>query len=134
MFVCIILTQQLVIFHRSKGLTPRTMIINICDYIDVSMFGNIEAITVGPFILVNGNKKKVSKVLINHEKIHCEQYYETGYIGFVFIYAYDYIRNILSGQTSEEAYKNVRAEKEAYLFEKDMKYIQKRQRYSWLFL
>ena len=90
----------------------------------------IIALTVGPIIMFNG---KSDYVTLNHESIHCQQYMETFYIGFLIIYLYDYIKNRLSGMNPIEAYENTRAEKESYMYENDTEYLTYRKRFLWLF-
>jgi hypothetical protein len=72
------------------------------------------------------------EVTVNHEKIHCQQYMETLYLGFLLIYIYDYIRNRCNGMNSTDAYENIRAEKEAYQNEHNNDYLKSRKRFSWL--
>ena len=76
---------------------------------------------------------KSDNVTLNHESIHCQQYMETFYIGFLIIYLYDYTKNRLSGMSPIKAYKNIRAEKEAYMHENDKEYLKYRKRFLWIF-
>lgn len=89
---------------------------------------NIQAVTIGPFIFSDG---KMSRVVSRHENIHVQQWLETG-IFFPFIYAYDIMIGKINGLSWAEAYKSTRAEKEAYLNEKNPKYLITRKRWAWL--
>jgi hypothetical protein len=89
----------------------------------------IEAITLGPFILCRG---EISDRLKNHESIHWEQYKECLIIGFLFLYAMSYIINIFKGQGKAEAYSNIWFEKEAYDNEENLNYLKNRKRYNWI--
>ena len=73
-----------------------------------------------PFVFVRGNE--ISKQTLNHEKIHFEQQKELLLIGFYLLY---FIFWIFKG------YKNNPFEIEADQNEKDLKYIDKRKKFSW---
>lgn len=90
----------------------------------------ITAVTLFPFILVRSELMS-DEVLINHEQIHIEQYKELLFLGFFLIYAYDFIKSILSGNSWETAYNDIRLEKEAYAHESDLDYLESRRRYNW---
>jgi hypothetical protein len=89
----------------------------------------IEAITIGPIIIYSTMLSEVTK---RHEEIHCAQYADTLYIFFPIIYIYDYCKNRVSGLGPDEAYRNIRAEKEAYDNEERINYIKTRKRWVWL--
>lgn len=71
------------------------------------------------------------KVTINHERIHVAQYKETLLIGFFLFYSYDFIKNILKGMSWDQAYRNIRMEKEAYQKQYSMDYLRHRKLFSW---
>ena len=71
----------------------------------------IGAITLGFLVISRGEMSETTR---RHETIHYQQYLELLFIGFLLIYFYDYIRNLLRGMSGQEAYYNLRAEKEAY--------------------
>jgi hypothetical protein len=104
----------------------------------------IWAITLWPFIFCRG---EMSQYDVNHESIHIEQYNDLFVLGFLFIYAWDYVhgiikyRNDISGTdphghpyTSvwDKAYFRLRAEQEAYSNDRDLDYLAERKRYEWL--
>lgn len=98
----------------------------------LNLFLNIEAVTIGPFIL--NSSAKISPLVLRHEKIHAEQWFEMMYIFFPFVYCFDFIVGIFQGKSIDEAYKGIRAEKEAYMHEKDKNYLRRRKRWDWLSL
>ncbi len=89
----------------------------------------IEAITLGFFVI---SKNEMNEVLRNHETIHFQQYLETGFIGFVFIYLYDWLLTLKNTGDPIQAYYGIRAELEAYEHQNDLEYLSKRKRYEWL--
>jgi len=105
---------------------------------------DIWAITLWPFVFCRG---VMSKRTENHEEIHIEQYNDTFVIGFLILYGFDYIhgmikyRNDISGKApsgkpfssvGEKAYHRIRAEQEAYEFDKNLDYLQTRKRRDWI--
>ena len=54
----------------------------------------------------------MNEVLRNHETIHFQQYLETGFIGFVFIYLYDWLLTLKNTGDPIQAYYGIRAELE----------------------
>jgi len=91
----------------------------------------IGAITLGFIVL---SRDEMSEITKRHETIHYQQFLETLFIGFVFIYFYDYaINRFVRGMDGVTAYANIRAEKEAYLNHYDETYLDTRKRYAWLF-
>lgn len=80
---------------------------------------------------------RITDRLKNHERIHHVQQAETTLIGFLFIYSFEWlillVWGVIKGEKSAAylAYRNVRFEKEAYLNEKDLNYLDKRKRYDW---
>jgi hypothetical protein len=94
----------------------------------LSWFIKIKAITIFPFIFIDG---KGNKKLVNHEKIHIEQYKELFIIGFLILYLYDWLKNLIVYRDLNLAYKNIRFEKEAYTYERYHSYLSKRKKFSW---
>ncbi len=70
--------------------------------------------------------------LRRHETIHFQQYLETLFIGFLIIYLYDYIYNLILFRDGGVAYRLIRAEVEAYDNDIDEDYLENRVRYAWL--
>lgn len=101
----------------------------LLKYINNVLGVEIEALTLGPVVIHIGND--LPALVKQHESIHCEQWKEL-LILFPLIYAYDYIKGRLSGLSPSQAYKNIRAEKEAYLNECNPTYLRDRERFAWL--
>jgi hypothetical protein len=105
---------------------------------------DIWAITLWPFIICRG---EMSEGTVNHESIHIEQYNDLFVLGFLFLYYWDYMhgfikyRNDISGvsphgrpydSVGSKAYYRIRAEQEAYEFDGDFDYLERRKKYEWL--
>ena len=89
----------------------------------------ISAITLGPVVI---SRDEMSEVTKNHETIHFQQYLETGFLGFLLIYLYDYLVGLIIYQDGKKAYLSLRAEREAYTKHEDLDYCQTRTRWEWL--
>lgn len=98
----------------------------------LSYFAPIEigAISLFGFVFSRGEMSEQTK---RHEVIHFQQQIETGMIGFLVVYLWDYAKNLwvhkMDGPT---AYRNLRAEKEAYFWDADEDYLENRTRWAWL--
>lgn len=90
----------------------------------------IGAITLG-FIVFS--RKEMSERTRRHETIHFQQFLETGFIGFILIYFWDYFWCSFRYLDGQLAYSKIRAEQEAYLHEHDADYLQNRKRWAWIF-
>lgn len=90
---------------------------------------SIGAITLG-FIVFS--KKKIDERTRRHEIIHFQQFLETLFIGFLILYVFDYVINQLKYVDNNQAYRMIRAEKEAYDNEGDPDYLSKRKRFKWI--
>ena len=92
----------------------------------------ISAISLFGFVF---SKESMSEKVKRHETIHFQQQLETGMVGFLFIYLWDYAKNrFIKKMDGPQAYLNLRAEKEAYKWDNDEDYLSiKRKRYGWLF-
>lgn len=63
---------------------------------------------------------------INHEQIHTAQMKELLYIGFYVLYLLEWVRNLFKYGDAKTAYKMISFELEAYEFENDILYLQRR--------
>lgn len=98
----------------------------------LSYFAPIEigAISLFGFVFSRGEMSEQTK---RHEVIHFQQQIETGMIGFLIIYLWDYAKNLwIHKMDGPTAYRNLRAEKEAYFWDADENYLENRTRWSWL--
>lgn len=89
----------------------------------------IGAITLG-FIVIS--REVMSETTKRHETIHFQQYLETGFIGFIFLYFWDYIWGYLHYKDGSKAYFAIRAEREAYMFHYQENYLEERKRWLWI--
>ncbi len=89
----------------------------------------IGAITLFPFVFSRGEMSEETK---RHETIHFQQYLETAVIGFLLLYLWDYVVSLFKGLKGPEAYRNIRAEVEAWDNDNDEDYLMKRKRWSWI--
>lgn len=99
---------------------------NIPKYL--SIFINIYAITLYPFIICKG---EMDETTLNHEKIHLAQQRELWIIGFYLLYVYYWLRGKWSGSTSLGAYLNIPFEREAYKNDANMFYLVTRKKWAW---
>ncbi len=96
------------------------------------------AVTIFPFIFLSDLSKCESDPIytedeiINHEKIHLQQILETGILGFYLIYLFEFMIKSISFKNIRVGYLSVGFEMEAYNHMKDLNYLNKRRRYSWL--
>lgn len=72
---------------------------------------------------------KITDESLNHEKIHSAQYKELWYIGFFILYGFYWIKNII--KDSNNAYRNIPFEKEAYVNEHNLDYLSMRRKFAW---
>jgi hypothetical protein len=89
----------------------------------------IWAITLFFIVLCKGKLDEVTK---RHETIHFQQFLETGVVGFVALYFWDYLHGFIKYKNGAEAYRRIRAEQEAYDNDQDVDYLPTRPRYLWI--
>jgi len=89
----------------------------------------IGAITLGFIVFSRGIMNEKTK---RHETIHFQQFLETLFVGFLILYFYDWCVKYFKYRDSKIAYYNIRAEKEAYQYEENEKYLQTRKRWNWI--
>ena len=91
-----------------------------------------DGIVLWPFIFVKRQALKRNPVFMNHERIHIKQQLELFVILFFLFYIVEYIVRLLQYRDSRKAYHHISFEKEAYVNEEDLDYIQNRS--FWAFL
>lgn len=69
---------------------------------------------------------------MNHEAIHTDQMKELLYIPFYVWYLIEWLILFFKYWNWNTAYKNIRFEKEAYKYEYDMNYLNKRKKFNYL--
>ena len=89
----------------------------------------INAISLG---IVVFSREKMTPQTKRHETIHMHQWIETGFIGFVVLYFWDYLHALYKCRSGSLAYYSIRAEQEAYSNDNDPFYLLKRRRYQWI--
>jgi len=90
---------------------------------------SIAAITLG-FIVIS--KNEMDETTRRHETIHFQQYVDTLFIGFVLIYIFNWLWNLMRYGNGAVAYRMLLAEQEAYANEDDEDYLMNRKRWRWL--
>ena len=99
----------------------------------LSKFAPIEiyAITLGPWVFCRGELPESTK---RHETIHYLQYKELWFIGFLFVYLFDFLwAAVLSRKGfTREAYLSIRFEQEAWNCDEIEDYLTYREPYAWL--
>lgn len=99
----------------------------------LKLFGsNIVAMALCPFILVRDRQSLQSRVLMQHEQIHIAQQIEMLIIPFYIAYLLFYIWYRLRGCRHHEAYMSIPFEREAYQYEGDHDYMDRRKLFAWL--
>lgn len=89
-----------------------------------------KAITIGPFVFTKPTTK-LDPIDLNHEAIHWEQEKEMFVIFFYIWYVLEYLIKVIVKFSFSEAYKDISFEKEAYLNEENLTYIENRKHYKW---
>ena len=102
------------------------MVIAIIPIIRFLVPKSVTAIAIWPFILFKTKTLSTHKVILNHEKIHLQQQRELLVLPFYLIYFFEYFVLIIYYLNHDKAYRNISFEKEAYCFDTDLTYLQKR--------
>ena len=89
-------------------------------------------ITLYPFVFLKTKKMKHDTVLLNHEKIHLKQQLELLILPFYLWYILEFVFRFIQYRNWQTAYKNISFEKEAYLNEGNLHYLNERR--FWRFL
>lgn len=71
------------------------------------------AVTFGYHIFYKMSKEEVSNTLRRHEEVHVMQYIRYGFLGFLMLYFYWYLRGRLKGLSHYKAYYEIPFEVEA---------------------
>lgn len=95
-------------------------------------FLKVSGITLYPFIILADAKLKFDPVTIRHEMIHIKQAEELLVIPFYVLYVLNYLTNLFIYRKHHKAYTNISFEREAYRFEYDVTYINRRKLWAWL--
>lgn len=89
------------------------------------------AMAIYPFVIFKHKELKQDLVILNHERIHLRQQLELFIVPFYLIYFIEYFIGRAKGMNHEDAYRNIRFEKEAYENESNLSYLKKRNLYCY---
>ncbi|CAL2103606.1 conserved protein of unknown function [Tenacibaculum sp. 190130A14a] len=89
-------------------------------------------ITLYPFIFLKRKDLKHDSELINHEKIHLKQQRELLIVFFYLFYFIEWVIKLCIYRSSSLAYKNLSFEREAYINESNLYYLENRK--FWAFI
>jgi hypothetical protein len=92
----------------------------------------ISGITLFPFIILRDNQLKQDKRIMNHERIHIRQQVELLVLPFYIIYLIEFGIGLFKYKNRQTAYKNISFEREAYKYDSDITYLNKRKVWSWV--
>ena len=73
----------------------------------------------------------IGSVDINHEAIHTEQMKELLYVFFYLWYVVEWLVRLVMYRNAHTAYRNISFEREAYMNQGNVSYLQGRGRYAW---
>ncbi|MBC7743991.1 MAG: hypothetical protein H7096_02730 [Flavobacterium sp.] len=90
------------------------------------------AMALYPFILLKKKGLIQDIEIINHERIHLRQQVELLIIPFYLLYFINYLLNLSYYLNHDRAYFNIVFEREAYCYDKDLTYLQKRGLWAWV--
>lgn len=90
---------------------------------------NANAVTLGPFIFMK--KGYNSERTLRHEMVHVAQWAELWYVGFLFLYVWDWLKGLWRGYDLKNAYRAIRLEQEARASHGDEDYLANRSRFGW---
>ncbi|GGD54388.1 hypothetical protein GCM10011361_21280 [Muriicola marianensis] len=93
-------------------------------------YRNYVALTLWPFIILKTPELSRDKVLINHERIHLRQQAELLILPFYLWYLLEWLIKTIRYLSPYTAYRNLSFEREAYRYESDPTYLQRRKRFS----
>lgn len=91
-------------------------------------FKGFKLMTLWPFIFIR-KKARIDEIELNHENIHGMQQIEMLWIFFYLWYGIEFLIRLWFCKGS--AYKNMSFEKEAYLNQEDLMYLEKRKLWEW---
>lgn len=74
----------------------------------------------------------IGSVDINHESIHTAQMKEMLYVFFYLWYVIEWLVRLVQYRNARTAYRNIGFEREAYMNQGNMGYLQGRGRYAWV--
>ncbi|WP_296260782.1 hypothetical protein [uncultured Phocaeicola sp.] len=94
-------------------------------------FKGYKAVNLFGILFVRGDAVMAS-VDINHESIHTAQMKEMLYVFFYLWYVIEWLVRLVQYRNAHTAYRNIGFEREAYMNQGNMGYLQGRGRYAWV--
>lgn len=94
-------------------------------------FKGFKAINLFGFLFVR-KEYNLSEIDINHEAIHSAQMKELLYVPFYIIYGIEWLIKLCIYRNMDKAYMNISFEREAYFFQGDLDYLNRRKKYAWI--
>ena len=95
-------------------------------------YRNYVGLGLWPFIILRNPDLKQDKVLINHERIHLRQQAELLLVFFYLFYLLEWVLKSIYYMDFYRGYRNISFEREAYLHEKNLDYLDQRRPYRFL--
>tara|TARA_R110000803_G_scaffold96009_1_gene164116 strand:- start:136 stop:510 length:375 start_codon:yes stop_codon:yes gene_type:complete len=104
---------------------------------NISWFFKVGGISLFPIVVLRERYKNQEleyglQRIVTHETIHFQQQLEMLVIPFYIIYILEYVIKALYYFNIEKAYRNISFEREAYQYELDKNYLERRKRYNWV--
>jgi len=100
----------------------RNNIIPFPGYKAINLFG----------ILFVRKDAQIDDVTLNHEAIHTAQMKEMLYVFFYLWYLVEWIVRLIKYKNANEAYLNICFEREAYIYEEELDYLETRKPFAFL--
>ena len=98
---------------------------------DIIPFKGYKAINLFGILFVRGDAV-ISSTDINHEEIHTAQMKEMLYVFFYLWYGIEWLVRLIQHRNAHTAYRNISFEREAYMNQGNMGYLQGRGHYAWI--
>jgi hypothetical protein len=75
---------------------------------------------------------QITSRLINHEEIHETQQKEMLFVFFFLWYGIEWLCRLIQYRNTNDAYRNISLEREAYTNQDNVSYLQKRKHFAWI--
>lgn len=95
-------------------------------------YRNYVGLCLWPFIFLRNASLLQDKALINHERIHFRQQAEMLVVFFYLLYLLEWVAKSAYYLNGYRGYRNISFEREAYLHEKDLSYLESRRPFHFL--
>ncbi|GAB2765424.1 hypothetical protein [Salinimicrobium soli] len=89
-----------------------------------------DGVVLWPFVVIRREELKRDVVFMNHERIHLKQQLELLIVFFFVWYFFEYFIRLIKYRDSYKAYNKICFEREAYVHEKDVAYLERRKIWS----